>query len=170
MVDGSERQAPMERYHPFSPTGTLEERRQQALAQCDHLIQDFAQRASRHKARYKRLQVMSVTLAISTTILAALSAGQGLGQWEWIVPAMSGLATLATTLLSQTSTQNNVGGISQYGSAISNGTVSLSSVQWRIWQDSGRNRRPQAVFSSADDSLVSSPRKMVTASRRQKLT
>ncbi|MEM1291950.1 MAG: DUF4231 domain-containing protein [Cyanobacteria bacterium P01_H01_bin.162] len=105
MGDSSERQAPMARYKPLSPTSTLEERRQQALEQCDHLIRDFAQRANRHKARYKRLQVMSVTLAISTTILAALSAGQGLGQWEWIVPAMSGLAALATTLLSQTSTQ-----------------------------------------------------------------
>ncbi|MGD1943394.1 MAG: DUF4231 domain-containing protein [Leptolyngbyaceae cyanobacterium] len=105
MVDSSDRQEPVEKHRPLSPASTLDERRQRALAQCDHLIRDFAQRANRHKARYKRLQVMSVTLAISTTILAALSAGNLLGQWDWIVPAMSGLAALATTLLSQTSTQ-----------------------------------------------------------------
>ena len=98
-------QEPVERYKPLSPAETFEDRRQQALEQCDHLIRDFARRASRHKARYKRLQIASVTLAISTTMLAALSASAVLGQWEWVVTAVSGLATLATTLLSQTNTQ-----------------------------------------------------------------
>lgn len=95
----------MERYNPLSPAENLEERKQQALHQCDHLIKDFAKRADRHKARYKRLQVTSITLAVCTTILSALSASKVLGQLDWVVPSVSGLATLSTTLLSQTNTQ-----------------------------------------------------------------
>jgi hypothetical protein len=96
---------PMERYNPSSPAETLEERKQQALHQCDHLIKDFAKRADRHKNRYKRLQVTSITLAVCTTVLSALSASKVFGQLDWVVPTVSGLATLSTTLLSQTNTQ-----------------------------------------------------------------
>lgn len=95
----------MERYNPMSPADNLEERKQQALQQCDHLIKDFAKRADRHKVRYKRLQVASIALAGCTTVLSALSVSKVLGQLDWIVPAVSGLATLSTTLLSQTTTQ-----------------------------------------------------------------
>ncbi|MCU0565625.1 MAG: DUF4231 domain-containing protein [Oculatellaceae cyanobacterium Prado106] len=95
----------MERYNPLSPTETLEERKQQALHQCHHLINDFAKRADRHKSRYKRLQTTSIALAVCTTILSALSASKILGQLDWLVLSISGLATLATTLLSQTNTQ-----------------------------------------------------------------
>ncbi|MGF1515416.1 MAG: DUF4231 domain-containing protein [Elainellaceae cyanobacterium] len=89
----------------MSPAKTLDERRQQALEQCEHLIQDFAHRADRHKGRYKRLQVISIVLAASTTILSALSASELLGPLDWVVLAISGLATLSTTLLSQTNSQ-----------------------------------------------------------------
>jgi hypothetical protein len=95
----------MERYNPLSPVETLEERKQQALRQCEHLIRDFTHRADRHKVRYKRLQLTSITLAVGTTILSALSASKTVEQLDWIVLAVSGLATLATTLLSQTNTQ-----------------------------------------------------------------
>ncbi len=95
----------MDRYNPLSPAETLEERKQQALNQCNHLIKDFAKRADRHKLRYRRLQITSITLAVCTTILSALSASKVLGKLDWIVPAVSGLATLSTTLLSQTNTQ-----------------------------------------------------------------
>lgn len=95
----------MERYNPLSPVETLEERKQQALHQCDYLVKDFSKRADRHKVRYKRLQLTSVMLAVCTTILSALSASKVLGQFDWIVPCVSGLATLSTTLLSQTNTQ-----------------------------------------------------------------
>ena len=95
----------MEKYNPLSPVETLEERKQQALNQCDYLIKDFAKRADRHKSRYKRLQIASITLAVFTTILSALSASKVLGKLEWIVPTISGLATLSTTFLSQTNAQ-----------------------------------------------------------------
>jgi hypothetical protein len=95
----------MERYDPLSPAENLEERKQQALHQCDRLIKDFAKRADRHKARYKRLQFTSIMLAVCTTILSALSASRVFGELDWVVPAVSGLATLSTTLLSQTNTQ-----------------------------------------------------------------
>jgi hypothetical protein len=95
----------MERYNPLSPAATFEEQQQQALHQCDHLIRDFAQRADRNKTRFQRLQTASITLAIATTVLSALSASQLLGQLDWIVLTLSGLATLSTTFLSQTNTQ-----------------------------------------------------------------
>ncbi len=79
----------MDRYNPLSPTETLEEKRNQALAQCDHLIKDFSKRADRHKVRYKRLQIISITLAIFTTILSALSASKIFQQIDWVVPAVS---------------------------------------------------------------------------------
>ncbi|NER83681.1 MAG: DUF4231 domain-containing protein [Leptolyngbya sp. SIO1D8] len=94
-----------EPHHFLSPAETLAEKKQQALLQCDHLIRDFGKRADRHKSRFKRLQVTSVSLAACTTILSALSASKLLGQLDWTVPTISGLATLATTLLSQTNTQ-----------------------------------------------------------------
>ena len=95
----------MERHNPLSTVETFDEKRQQALQQCEHLIQDFSKRASRHKVRYKRLQTASVALAVGTTILSALSASNRLGQLDWIVLSISGLATLSTTLLSQTNSQ-----------------------------------------------------------------
>ena len=39
----------MESYQPLSSAGTLEEKRQQVLEQCDRLIKDFAKRADRLK-------------------------------------------------------------------------------------------------------------------------
>jgi hypothetical protein len=95
----------MEKHYPQSPPETFAEKQQQALEQCDHLIKDFAKRADRHKVRYRRLQVASIMLAVGTTALSALSASKILGPFDWLVPACSGLATLATTLLSQTNTQ-----------------------------------------------------------------
>lgn len=95
----------MDKYNPLSSVETLEEKKQQALRQCDHLIRDFANRADRHKVKYKRLQFTSIALAVCTTVLSALSASKALGQLDWIVLAISGLATLSTTLLSQTNSQ-----------------------------------------------------------------
>lgn len=81
------------------------EKQKQALEQCDHLVKNFATRADRHKFYYKRLQFVSIALAVCTTILSALSASKKLDQIEWIVPLISGLATLSTTFLSQTNSQ-----------------------------------------------------------------
>lgn len=95
----------MERYNPLSAAETLEEKRQQALQQGEHLTKDFSRRADRHKARHKRLQTFSIALAICTTVLSALSASNLLGQLDWIVLAISGLATLSTAFLSQSNSQ-----------------------------------------------------------------
>lgn len=48
---------------------------------------------------------IGTALAVCTSVLSALSASKVLGQLDWIVLAISGLATLSTTLLSQTSSQ-----------------------------------------------------------------
>lgn len=84
---------------------SFSEKQKQALEQCDHLMKNFSDRADRHKLRYKRLQFISITLAVCTTILSALSASKKLDQIEWVVPLVSGLATLATTFLTQTNSQ-----------------------------------------------------------------
>lgn len=39
----------MESYQPLSSAGTLDEKRQQALEQCDRLIKDVAKRVDRLK-------------------------------------------------------------------------------------------------------------------------
>ena len=96
----------MDRYKPVSPAETLEEKKKQALDQCEHLIRDFAKRADRHKTRYKRLQATSIALAVSTTVLSAFSVSKTLGQLDWIVPMVSGLATLSTTFLTQSNNQS----------------------------------------------------------------
>lgn len=83
----------------------FEGKQRKALDQCNHLIKDFANRADRHKNRYKRLQFVSIALAVSTTVLSALSASKKLDSIAWIVPLVSGLATLSTTLLTQTNSQ-----------------------------------------------------------------
>jgi hypothetical protein len=84
---------------------SLTDKQRQAVDQCEQLIKDFARRADRNKSSFKRLQFISVFLGICTTILSALSANKKLNQFEWIVPLASGMATLATTLLSQTNAQ-----------------------------------------------------------------
>ena len=96
----------MNKYKPILSAETLEEKKKQALDQCEHLIKDFARRADRHKTRYKRLQATSIALAVSTTVLSALAASKALWQVDWVVPMVSGLATLSTTFLSQSNNQS----------------------------------------------------------------
>ena len=96
----------MDKYKPISLAETQEEKKKQALDQCEHLIRDFAKRADRHKTRYKRLQSTSIALAVSTTVLSALAASKALGQLDWVVPMVSGLATLSTTFLTQSNNQS----------------------------------------------------------------
>lgn len=83
----------------------LHQRQQDALAECDRLITQFQKAAMQHKRGWQRLRFFGIVLAILTTVLSALAASQRLGEAEWVVPAISGLATLLTTLLSQTSAQ-----------------------------------------------------------------
>lgn len=83
----------------------LHQRQQDALAECDRLIAQFQKAATQHKRGWQRLRFFGIVLAVLTTVLSALAASQRLGEVEWVVPAVSGLATLFTTLLSQTSAQ-----------------------------------------------------------------
>jgi hypothetical protein len=83
----------------------LHQRQQDALAECDRLITHFQKEANQHKRGWQRLRFCGITLSILTTVLSALAASQQLGREEWVVPAVSGLATLFMTLLSQTNAQ-----------------------------------------------------------------
>ncbi len=74
-----------------------------ALALCDELIQDFKGRADRHKRTFKLLRYASVALAAVVTIVSTLTAIRGI--YLWIVPVVSGLSALCTTLLSANNSQ-----------------------------------------------------------------
>jgi hypothetical protein len=74
-----------------------------ALALCDHLMQDFKDRADRHKRTFKLLRYASVALATVVTIVSTLAAIRGV--YLWIVPVVSGLSALCTTLLSASNSQ-----------------------------------------------------------------
>ena len=93
------------RYNPISSVKTLEDRQNQAIRHCEHLIKDFSSRADRHKNRYQRLQNVSIFLTALTTVLSAISASNVLGQLNWIILSISGLATFSTALFSQSSSQ-----------------------------------------------------------------
>jgi hypothetical protein len=92
---------------PNASTGQLpspqEKRRGDALALCDELSRDFQERANRHKRTFKFLRYASVTFAITVTVISTLTATQG--TYLWIVPVVSGLSALCTTLLSATNSQ-----------------------------------------------------------------
>lgn len=74
-----------------------------ALQFCHHLMQDFKARADRHKRTFKFLRYASVSLAIIVTVVSTLTATRG--NFLWVVPIISGLAALCTTLLSTTNSQ-----------------------------------------------------------------
>jgi Protein of unknown function (DUF4231) len=74
-----------------------------ALKLCDKLMQDFKIRADRQKRTFKLLTYSSVSLAIAVTVVSTLTATQG--AYLWIVPVISGLSALCTTLLSSTNSQ-----------------------------------------------------------------
>ena len=63
----------MDRYNPLSDAKTFEERKEQSLNHCDNLTKDFANRADRHKYRFRRLQITSIVLAVCTTVLSFIS-------------------------------------------------------------------------------------------------
>jgi Protein of unknown function (DUF4231) len=84
---------------------SLQEKQSEAIRECDRLIQHFQGQAGKHKRDFMRLKKLSISLTLVVTLLATLSAGKKLGDWEWIVPVISGFAALSTTLLSQTSAQ-----------------------------------------------------------------
>lgn len=84
---------------------SLQEKQSEAIRECEQLIQHFRGQASQHKRDFMRLKKLSISLTLIVTLLTTLSAGKKLGDWEWIVPVISGFAALSTTLLSQTSAQ-----------------------------------------------------------------
>lgn len=84
---------------------SLVQKHTEALKECDRLLQRFKYIADVDKRRFKRLNQASVLLTFVVTILSTLAASKQLGLWEWIVPIISALAALSTTLLSQTTAQ-----------------------------------------------------------------
>jgi hypothetical protein len=83
----------------------LHQRQQDALAECDRLINHFQKEALRHRRGFQRLKGLGILLAIATTVLSALAAADRLQAQAWIVPAVSGMTTLLMALLGQTSAQ-----------------------------------------------------------------
>lgn len=84
---------------------SLVQKHTEALEECDRLIQRFKHIADSNKQRFARLNQASVLLTFAVTILSTLAASKQLGAWEWVVPIISALAALSTTLLSQNTSQ-----------------------------------------------------------------
>jgi hypothetical protein len=78
-----------------------------ALQFYDELIHDFKTRADRHKRTFKLLRYSSVSLAIAVTLVSTLVLSLTATQeiYLWIIPILSGLSALSTTLLSATNSQ-----------------------------------------------------------------
>jgi hypothetical protein len=74
-----------------------------ALQFNNKLIHDFKDRADRHKRTFKLLRYSSVSLAIAVTLGSTLTATQAV--FLWVIPILSGLSELSTTLLSSTNSQ-----------------------------------------------------------------
>jgi hypothetical protein len=77
--------------------------REAALNECQGLINHFHKKAKKNKTLYRRLKYSSIVLAVSVTVLSALSVVQQ--TVPWILPVASGLTALATTLLGATNAQ-----------------------------------------------------------------
>src|ERR1017187_2141699 len=80
---------------------SLQEKHEQALKECDRLLDHFKTRAERNKHLFNGLKYSSIILTIGVTVLAALPANP----IPWSVPVVAGLAALCTTLLSATHAQ-----------------------------------------------------------------
>lgn len=80
----------------------LEQRRTDALKQCDDLIKHFKKKAHEGKRVFQTFKYSSVILTIIVTVLSAI---QEIQQQQWIIPVFSGLAVLTTTMLSATNAQ-----------------------------------------------------------------
>jgi hypothetical protein len=85
----------------------LQKQASEALQFYEVLIQDFKTRADRPKRTFKFLRYSSVSLAITGTLVSSivlsLTATQGI--YLWIIPVLSALTALSTTLLSATNSQ-----------------------------------------------------------------
>lgn len=81
------------------------QKHEEALKECDRLIERFKYLADKDKRRFMLLKQLSISLTLTVTLLSALAASRKLGDWEWIVPTTSGLAAISTTLLSQATSQ-----------------------------------------------------------------
>ena len=74
-----------------------------ALNECQGLINHFHKKAKKYKRLYRRLKYSSIVLAVSVTVLSALSVVQQ--TVPWILPVASGLTALTTALLGATNAQ-----------------------------------------------------------------
>jgi hypothetical protein len=77
-----------------------EQSRKDALKQCDELIAHFKRKSREGKRVFQTFKYSSVILTIVVTVLSAIE-----GMQQWIIPVFSGLAVLATTMLSATNAQ-----------------------------------------------------------------
>jgi Protein of unknown function (DUF4231) len=83
----------------------LSQKQKESLDECERLIQHFKDEALQHKRWFQGLKYSTVFLAATVTILSTIAASKKIEQLTWAVPVISGLATLSTTLLTQTASQ-----------------------------------------------------------------
>lgn len=101
----SESQASSVEFSTVLQEQALQQKQQGALSECDRLITHFSRKAAQNKYWFRQLKYLSIFLTAFVTILSAVSTVKKAEQWQWVVPVVSGLATLSTTLLGQTNSQ-----------------------------------------------------------------
>lgn len=80
---------------------SLAGRHERALELCDDRARDWGARANRYRRRFRQYKYLTVTLAVTVTVLSGIEGVPG-----WIVTACSGLVALFTGLLAATQSQD----------------------------------------------------------------
>lgn len=81
----------------------LNQRRADALTECNRLITHFQRKADQHKRAFQFFKYSSIVLTISATMVSALAVLEHITAWA--VPVITGLAALSTSLLTVTHAQ-----------------------------------------------------------------
>lgn len=86
---------------------SLESKRKDILDECEAMIIHFEGKAHSAKRSYQIFKYSSVVLATSVAVLATVQSIEQWPQLQIVIPIVSSIAALATTLLAVTNTQEH---------------------------------------------------------------
>ena len=91
----------------LEPEPSLKSKREAILDECDRLIKHFDGKANEAKRSFQLFKYSSVSLATSVVILSALQSAKQWPELQVVIPIVSSIAALATTLLAATNAQEH---------------------------------------------------------------
>jgi len=89
------------------PESPLKSKLEEVIKECDRLINHFSNKAHESKRNFRTFKYTSVILSVMVAILSTL---QGIKHWSFlqiVIPAISSVAALSTTLLAATNAQEH---------------------------------------------------------------